>query len=163
MQAVIPLAIAAAISFAPAARAQPSQGTALFDGLIGRWRCSGSFAGTGKEIAATLVVTRDDATDSLMLHHDDLPPNGYHALELWGPSKVEPYRATIADRFGGIRWFTSTGWADGALEWVRSENGQAKEIFRYSHLVSSGFDVDWYLVAPDGRRVLGDHVSCERV
>lgn len=129
-----------------------------FRPLIGQWRCSGSFA-NGKPIAAHLAITMDKATGSLMVRHDDLPPNGYHSVEIWGPA-ADGYRATIADSDDGIRWLTSGGWQDGALQWVRREDGRDKEIFRYDQLTAKGFAISWFVVRANGQRVLGDSVTC---
>ncbi len=47
------------------------------------------------------------------MRHDDIPPNRFHALELWGwDAKQSQFTATIFDNFGGARHFTSAGWQD---------------------------------------------------
>jgi hypothetical protein len=147
-------AVAAAVQTAPSA----PKAMDAFRPLLGQWRCAGTFA-NGKPIAAHLAITADTATGSLMVRHDDLPPNSYHSLELWGPA-AEGYRATIADSFDGVRWLTSSGWQDGALQWVRREDGHDKEIFRYDHLTAKGFAISWFVVRANGQPVLGDSVTC---
>jgi hypothetical protein len=52
------------------------------DYFVGRWRCEGVFPASGKAIASTLKFERDTPSGAVLKHHDDTPPNRYHALEL---------------------------------------------------------------------------------
>jgi hypothetical protein len=140
------------------ADAQPSMEP--FRALLGTWQCSGSFAASGKPIAAHISVEEDRPTQSFIVRHDDLPPNAFHDLEVWGPAG-SAYRASIADQYSGIRWLTSAGWQAGVLDWTRQENGAPAERFRYSNATGQGFDLQWF-VFKNGEAHLGDSLSCHR-
>ncbi len=85
--------------------------------FIGTWSCQRIFPSTGKTIASTIRFG-DDGT-SVITHHDDIPPNAYHAIELWGYSATDrQFNAVIQDSFGRIRDFSSPGWAGDALAWT---------------------------------------------
>ncbi len=52
------------------------------------------------------------------MRHDDMPPDRFHALELWGfDSSAKNFVAFIYDNFGGVRKFTSDGLAGDQLIW----------------------------------------------
>jgi hypothetical protein len=152
------LSIAAVLSPLPAAAGADDTGP--FRALVGRWTCAGTFAANGRPIAATVSIAWDEATGSIIVRHDDLPPNGFHAVELWGKAKGGGFRASIADAYSGIRWLTSPGWAAGALEWTRSEAGVPVEKFRYSDVSPVGFEVEWFVFGKDGQPKLGDSLRC---
>lgn len=148
---------------APAFAADPPPSgdpLASFRPLAGSWECHGRFARSGAPIGARLTIAIDEATQSLSLRHDDLPPNAYHAVELWGPASGGGYRAAIADMSSGVRWLTSPGWRDGTLEWERQEGGRPTERFRYTLAGGHGFRVEWFVVDPSGRAILGDGIDC---
>jgi hypothetical protein len=68
--------------------------------------------------------------------------------------------ATLSDRFSGMRWFESTGWAGESLTWVRMENGEAAEQFVYE-LKGSSLQVQWS-TAKNGAMKVGDTIACTR-
>lgn len=131
-----------------------------FSALAGRWTCAGTFAANGRPIAASVSIAWDEPTGSMIVRHDDLPPNGFHTVELWGKAKGGGFRASIADAYSGVRWLTSSGWAAGALEWTRSEAGVPVEKFRYSDVSPAGFEVEWFVFGKDGQPKLGDSLRC---
>jgi hypothetical protein len=133
---------------------------AAFRPLVGRWECHGTFARSGAPIGATLAIAIDETTRSLSVRHDDLPPNAYHALEFWSPAGGGGFRAAIVDASGGMRWLTSPGWRDGALEWERRDDGRPKERFRYTLGGDGRFTVAWFVVDAAGRATLGDSIDC---
>ena len=93
------------------------QGISALSYFIGTWSCQGVFPSSGKTIASTIRFAADGA--SLVKHHDDLPPNRYHAIELWGYGVTDRrFNAVIQDSFGGIRDFSSSGWKGNALVWT---------------------------------------------
>jgi len=139
--------------------ASPDEATP-FKALVGRWDCSGTFAQNGRPITATIVISWDDATASAFVRHDDLPPNGFHDVELWGTNKGGGFRSSIADAYSGVRWLTSPGWSSGALEWTRSEAGVPVEKFRYSDVSSAGFEIEWFVFGKDLQPKLGDSLRC---
>jgi hypothetical protein len=152
---------ALALLWAPAlASAAPADDMAPFRVLVGPWTCAGTFASNGKPIAATVTVVWDEPTASIMVRHDDLAPNRFHALEVWGKAKDGGFRASIADAYSGVRWLTSPGWTGGALDWTRAEGGAPVERFRYSDVSAQGFEVEWFVFGKDGQPRLGDSLRC---
>jgi len=156
------LTLLALISAPAIAAAAPPGGDSLaaFRPLVGQWECHGRFARSGAPIGARLTIAIDGATQSLSLRHDDLPPNAYHAVELWGAARGGGFRATIADASGGVRWLTSPGWRDGMLDWERREDGQPKERFRYTLAGDKGFTIEWFVVDAVRGPILGDSIDC---
>jgi hypothetical protein len=154
------LAMSAAVLSSPHWAASATDDMSPFRALVGRWTCAGAFAANGRPIAANVSVVWDETTGSLLVRHDDLPPNGFHAVELWGKAKGGGFRASVADAYSGIRWLTSPGWTAGALEWTRSEADVPAEKFRYSDVSSSGFAVEWFVFDKLGQPKLGDSLQC---
>jgi hypothetical protein len=128
--------------------------------LIGHWSCKGNFS-NGKPIAAELSIDSDALSGALIVHHNDLPPGGYHSLEVWMANKSGAgLRASISDKFSGMRWFESAGWAEDGLTWVRIENGAPAEQFVYE-FKGNTLQVQWS-IAKDGSMKVGDTISCDR-
>ena len=152
------MAAAALFANAPPSAVSPLEAQP-FQALVGKWTCAGTFASSGKPVASVIDIRLDAATGALVVHHDDLPPNGFHDMELWGPAKGGGFRATIADSYSGIRWLTSPGWRDGALEWTHSEAGAPVERFSYAFAGPGKFKLEWFLVR-DGQPTLGDSLLC---
>jgi hypothetical protein len=93
------------------------------------------------------------------VHHDDVPPGGYHSLEVWMPDKSGAgLRAALSDKFSGMRWFESTGWSGDALTWVRTENGVPVEQFAYEFKAAT-MQVQWSIVR-EGVMKVGDTLNC---
>ena len=139
--------------------ALPAQGAELTK-LVGHWSCKGNFS-NGKPIAAKLLIEVDEPTGALIVRHDDMPPGGYHSLEVWMADKTGAgLRAALSDRLSGMRWFESAGWAADVLTWVRMQNGQAAEQFAYE-LKGSRLQVQWS-IARDGAMKVGDTLACDR-
>jgi hypothetical protein len=159
MGAVLAACLLGPASVAAAADAAPDMQP--FRALVGHWTCAGSFASTGKPLAARIVIEWDEPTRSILYRHDDLPPNGFHAFELWGSAKGGGYRASIADAYSGIRWLTSPGSEGGAVEWTRTDGGVPIEKFRYSDASPAGFRFEWFVFGKDGQPRLGDSLQCK--
>jgi hypothetical protein len=141
------------------AAAAPAPGADLTE-FVGHWSCKGNFA-NGKSIAADLSIEADALSGALIIHHDDLPPAGYHSLEVWTPNKSGTgLRAALSDKFSGMRWFESTGWIGQALTWVRTENGTPVEEFDYEFKANT-LQVQWSIVK-DGAMKVGDTITCSR-
>jgi len=102
-------------------RAQPQTAAVSLRVFEGRWACAGSFAASGKPVASIISAAWDTPTQALLLHQDDLPPNGFHALELWGGRGRTGFRASISDAYSGVRWLESPGWVDDRLTWTRMD------------------------------------------
>jgi hypothetical protein len=147
----------------PAAGAAPALAAEDgFDRLVGRWNCDGYFVKSGKKIASTLDVTRDAATDALIVRHDDTAPSVYHALEVWTSTRgAAPFRAAIANN-GGMRWFASDGWTDNSIVWSRSGQGEPEERFAYSIGAQGDLQVDWLIARPGEALALGDRLTCRK-
>jgi hypothetical protein len=126
--------------------------------LVGHWSCKGNFS-NGAPIAAQLSIEADAASGALIVHHDDVPPGGYHSLEVWMPNKSGPgLRAALSDKFSGMRWFESTGWVGDVLTWVRLADGAPAEQFVYE-LKANTLQVQWS-IAKAGAMKVGDTIGC---
>lgn len=129
--------------------------------FVGKWDCNGKFASNGKLISATIIFDWSEATETLLVRHDDRIPSVYHAIEMWGPSKSGELRNSIADAYSGIRWFTSDGVAESRLSWTRKESGSV-ERFTYIQKDENTMQVDWLVAKTGGHMVLGDSLICVR-
>ena len=139
--------------------ASPAQGADLAR-FVGHWSCKGHFS-NGAPIAAELSIEVHAPSGALIVHHDDVPPGGYHSLEVWMPDKSGAgLRAALSDKFSGMRWFESTGWAGDVLTWVRTENGAPTEQFAYEFKASI-LQVQWS-IAKAGAMKVGDTITCNR-
>jgi hypothetical protein len=146
---------------APLRAAEP--GASPFEYFSGHWDCAGHFAANGVVIKSSIAFAWQESTQTLHVQHDDLAPNQYHAVEIWGPSKAaKDYRSTIGDSNSGIRWLTSPGWAGDSLSWTRSDKGKPAERFTYTRKSESQMTVEWFLAKPSGEFVLGDSLICSR-
>lgn len=133
---------------------------AELDKFVGHWSCKGNFS-SGAPIAAELSIEADARSGALIVHHDDLPPGGYHSLEVWMPNKSGAgLKAALTDKFSGMRWLESAGWVAGVLTFVRTENGVTAEQFAYE-FNSDILKVQWS-TAKDGAMKVGDTLSCSR-
>jgi hypothetical protein len=129
--------------------------------FVGNWSCKGSFTGNGASIAADLSIQPDERSGALIVRHDDVPPNSYHALEIWTMNKTGTgARAAVSDKYSGMRWFESTGWVGSILTWTRLENGIAAEQFAYE-FKGENMKVEWS-IARNGKMTLGDAILCRR-
>ena len=136
--------------------------TAPLAWFAGAWECAGSFASSGKPIAAHLRFDWDDATGALVKHHDDAPPNLYHATEMWGQAKSGGLSATTVDLFSGTRSFSSPGWSEDVLTWTRSIGAQPVERFTYVRQAADRMRVDWETSKDGATFKLGATRACVR-
>jgi hypothetical protein len=128
----------------------------------GTWGCKGTFPATGKTIESRITFTPDLDGAWLAMRHDDIPPNRFHALELWGwDAKNSQLTATIFDNFGGARRFTSSGWQDQTLTW----NGEPPagtttpaERFVFRKDSATQFTVNWEVYRDSWK--IGDTLTC---
>src|SRR5271168_5489966 len=75
--------------------------------FTGHWSCQGVFPSNGKQIASEIVFAPDLEGAWLTVRHDDLPPNRFHAFEMWGFDKeAKQFVNFVYDNFGGARKFT---------------------------------------------------------
>lgn len=136
-------------------------GAAQFEYFGGHWDCAGHFAANGASIKSTIAFAWQESTQTLHVQHDDLAPNQYHAVELWGPAAKE-YRNTIGDAYSGIRWLTSPGWSGDSLAWTRLDKDKPAERFTDVRKSASQMTVEWFVAKPSGQFVLGDSLDCTR-
>jgi hypothetical protein len=169
---LVALLLAAHVAQSASAQAQPSHTPSLSDALeplaffTGQWTCEGTFIKSGKPIASQLRF--EPALDGawLQLRADDLPPNRFHALELWGfDSKAKQFKNFIFDNFGGARLFTSSGWAGDTLTWsgdVLSGKPESDQQFVFERKSPSAFAVTWQVRSPGQDWTVGDRLTCNR-
>jgi hypothetical protein len=129
----------------------------------GTWDCKGVFPSSGKAIESRLTFAPEIEGAWLSLHHDDLPPNKFHALELWGwDAKSSAFTATIFDNFGGARRFSSKGWEDQTFIWngdIPPNATSPSERFVFRKDSASQFTVNWE-VNRDSSWKVGDTLTC---
>ncbi|MGB6308170.1 MAG: hypothetical protein WBF89_10275 [Steroidobacteraceae bacterium] len=154
--------IVAAISGGAALAQAPTVSDALryFDGT---WQCDGVFPSNGRKISSKVAFTWHSRTGSLTKQHDDDPPNGYHAIELWAASNKGGFQNMIADSFGGVRHFSSAGWAGNSLVWVDDSDANRKEQFAYTKLDADKMRVDWSVSKGGAAFAVGDTLTCSRI
>ena len=129
----------------------------------GAWRCDGQFEPSKKPLASALVFRRDDQTGALLKHHRDLAPGSYLAEETWSFAKTaNGWRASIADRFSGLRWYASPGWKDDRWTWSRQGAGEPDEQFVYRRVGPGTMNVEWWISRGGAPRVLGDALVCQK-
>lgn len=163
MRALFLLPVLAALGLtSPAARAGGPDPDP-FGYFIGVWTCQGHFVSNGAPIAATITAQWDDRTMTLTVHHDDLAEHAYHAVETWGATKKPgQFHNSIADRFSGVRWYKSEGWADNSLIWSRIEDGREIERFVYVRKSDKAMTVNWLVARGAAELTLGDTLDCVR-
>lgn len=143
-----------------AGRAHAADATSLA-WFAGSWHCAGRFEANGKPIEARLRFDWNDAAGALVKHHDDEPPNPYHAVELWsgaGPRLT----AAIVDAYSGTRVLTSAGWTQESLTWTRTVDAKPVERFAYTRESTDRMRVDWSTSRDGLTFKVGDTLSCER-
>jgi hypothetical protein len=157
MRIIVSILLIVGLPLTPAS-AQDSGALAKF---VGIWSCKGNFTSNGAPIAADLSIQPDERSGALIVRHDDVPPGAYHALEIWMVNKTGTgARAAVSDKYSGMRWFESPGWAGSILTWTRLENGIAAEQFAYE-FKGGNMQVDWS-IARNGAMKLGDTLLCRR-
>lgn len=153
------LAVVATLAVAP----DPLSSMAYF---VGSWQCDGVFPRTGATISSTISFEADAKLGALIKHHDDTPPNAYHALEIWVYSANDHhYNAAIADNFGGVRQFTSPGWDGDRLTWTDDSNvtpAMKSQRFVYERQSPSQFKLDWQTSRDGTTYLVGDTLTCKR-
>jgi hypothetical protein len=132
----------------------------------GKWACSGVFPSNGKEIESQIVFLPELEGAWLWARHDDLPPNRFHALELWGFDPAEKqFVAFIYDNFGGVRKFTSSGWTEDKLIWLgetSKTDPPTVQRFVYTRNSLSQFAVSWEVKKGNAGWAVGDMLTCKK-
>jgi len=135
-------------------------------GFEGKWSCKGIFPSNGKSIESQIVFAGDLEGAWLAVRHDDLPPNRFHAAEYWGFDPAEKqFVAFVYDNFGGVRKFTSTGWADDKMIWLgeaTKTDPPAVQRFVYKRDNPSQFVLNWEVKKGTADWVIGDTLTCKK-
>jgi hypothetical protein len=142
----------------------------MVDFLTGRWSCQGTFA-SGKAIAANMEFHEILNGAWLSASHDDVPPNAFHAMTLWGTPRGGGFVAHIADSGGGMRRLVSTeGWKDGKITIARDTTltspqftGRYAEHFVYARESATTFRMTYETQIGEGTAWrLGDTLLCTK-
>ncbi len=131
--------------------------------FTGAWSCAGEFPRSGKKISSHMTFSLDSGGFSLVKHHDDDPPNGYHAIELWGYSETNKrYEAALQDPYSGVREFVSNGFDGDTLAWTSASWLQPVQSFVYHRNDPQHFTVDYHVATKTGDVVV-DTLLCTRL
>jgi hypothetical protein len=134
--------------------------------FTGHWSCQGVFPSNGKPIASQIVFAPDLAGAWLTVRHDDLPPNRFHAFEMWGFDKeAKQFVNFIYDNFGGARKFTSSGWSENAMIWAGESlkaSPVALERFVFRRVDSGQFLVNYEVKRGPDDWAIGDTLTCKK-
>jgi hypothetical protein len=152
-------AVVLALSAAPAFAATPAD---VFSYFAGDWHCAGMFPSNGRAISSNLHFDWNASAAALVKRHDDDPPNGYHAVELWGAAKFGDLKDTIVDPFAGVRYYESPGWSGDTLTWTNVAEESPKDRFTYTRLDPATMRVDWAVSKDGSTFVVGDTLACTR-
>lgn len=137
-----------------------------FSGLQGSWSCQGVFPSSGKKIESTIRFSAELDGAWLVKRHDDLPPNAFHDAEYWGfDSASKQFVAFVYDNFGGVRKFTSSGWADDKLTWLgepSKSDPPRLERFVYKRDSQAQIEVNWEVKKGSADWAIGDTLTCKK-
>jgi hypothetical protein len=134
----------------------------------GEWAGAGEFA-SGKKIEADVSFSPDLDNQWLVYRHTDRAPNSYKALGMWGDEYAsKKFIMVINDNFGGARLFSSEGWHDGKIVFLRQntlapQTGAAaqsgnQERFTFERQTDETFKMT-YEVSKDGANWrMGDYL-----
>jgi len=94
----------------------------LVDFFCGEWSGAGEFA-NGKKIEADAAFMPSLDDQWLVYRHADHAPGIYKAQGMWGYEYTsKTFVMILNDNFGGLRLFTSKGWVDGKLIFLKSDS-----------------------------------------
>jgi hypothetical protein len=132
----------------------------------GKWACRGVFPSNGKTIESQIMFSAELEGAWLLARHDDLPPNRFHAFELWGFDPAEKqFVAFLYDNFGGVRRFTSFEWTEDKLIWIGESlktDPPTVERFVYKRDNPSQFVVNWEVKKGTADWAVGDTLTCKK-
>jgi len=135
----------------------------------GEWAGAGEFA-SGKKIEADASFSPDLDNQWLVYRHADRAPNSYKALGMWGFEYTsKKFIMVINDNFGGARLFSSEGWRDRKVVFLKQntlapQTGAAaaqpgnQERFTFERQTDDAFKMT-YEVSKDGTNWrMGDYL-----
>jgi hypothetical protein len=132
----------------------------------GSWTCEGVFPSSGKSIASNMDFSSGLEGAWLAVQSDDVPPNRFHARELWGYDKnAKGFRNFIFDNFGGARLFTSPGWDGDKLVWTGdafANTDAPAQRFIFQKSSAQEFVVSWEVRKPLADWSVGDRLTCRK-
>jgi hypothetical protein len=138
----------------------------ILGGFEGKWTCQGVFPSSGKRFESQVVFAPDLEGAWLTVRHDDLPPNRFHAFELWGfDPETKQLIAFIYDNFGGARKFTSPGWTEDKLVWTSEStkaDPPATQRFVFRRDSPSQFVMNYEVKKGTADWVVGDTITCKK-
>lgn len=138
----------------------------------GEWSGAGEFA-DGKKIEADASFMPDLDNQWLAYRHTDRAPNKYKAFGMWGFEYTsKKFVMTVTDNFGGARLFSSDGWMDGKIIFLKNsaislqasdtKQPERRERFTFEKQNNDEFKMT-YEVSPDGKVwKLGDYLIFKR-
>jgi len=153
------LAVAGSALVRGPAVAPPPPPTDDLEYFVGDWRCAGTFA-TGRPIEARLHAERGAGGAWLVIRHDDVPPNSYHALAEWNHGSAG-WIGTWQDGAGGVRTFQSAGWQAGQLTWQGGRDGASDQRFLYQRRGDVELEMAYEALGAAGWRRI-DTLTCRR-
>ena len=134
--------------------------------FTGHWSCQGVFPSNGKQIASEITFAPDLDGAWLTVRHDDLPPNRFHAFEMWGFDKsARQFISFIYDNFGGARKFVSSGWSDNMLVWAGETPNTTPatlERFVFRRVDPGQFVVNYEVKRAPAEWAIGDTLTCKK-
>jgi len=93
--------------------------TDLVQFFSGEWTGTGEFA-SGKKIEADVSFRSDLDNQWLVYRHNDCAPGIYKAIGMWGTEYTsKQFVMVINNNFGGSRLFSSEGWRDGKIVFLK--------------------------------------------
>jgi hypothetical protein len=132
--------------------------------FTGEWSGRGQFA-SGRPIEADVSFHPELDGQWLQYRHTDRAPNSYKALGMWGiENSSRKLVMTLNDSGGGARTFTSGGWGDGSVIFVRtiSTDPLREERFVFRRIGDQSFHMAYEVHAGEQPWRMIDQLTFER-
>jgi hypothetical protein len=132
--------------------------------FTGEWSGRGQFA-SGRPIEADVSFQPELDGQWLQYRHTDRAPNSYRALGMWGiENGTRKLVMTLNDSGGGVRTFTSEGWNDGSVIFVRtiSVDPLREERFVFKRIAEHSFHMAYEVHAGEQPWRMIDQLTFER-
>lgn len=130
----------------------------------GDWSGRGQFA-SGRPIEADVSFHPELDGQWLQYRHTDRAPNRYKALGMWGiESTSRKLVMTLNDSSGSARTFTSDGWNDGGVIFMRTISAEPlrEERFVFKRLSDQSFHMAYEVRAGEQPWRMVDQLTFER-
>lgn len=132
--------------------------------FTGDWSGRGQFA-SGRPIEADVSFRPELGGQWLQYRHTDRAPNSYKALGMWGiESASRKLVMTVNDSSGGARTFTSDGWNDGSVVFIRTISAEPlrEERFVFKRVTDQSFHMAYEVRAGEQPWRMIDQLTFER-